>query len=182
MEVLRTERLRLRQVSLHHDGAFLIELLNEPAFILNVRDCGIFTEDDAREYMKNGPLKSYEGNGFGGYVVEIIEKREDGSEREEEERYIPVGLCGIYKRDFLPHPDLGYAFLERNWKRGYAREAARGVIQYARDTLHISTLLAIIDPKNAPSIKLAESLGFILKEQMDDPASHKLVNLYIISI
>src|SRR5262249_30109542 len=106
------------------------------------------TLEDARRYIENGPLASYARHGFGLYLVEL---RESGT---------PIGICGLLARDALPDPDLGFAFLPAYWKQGYAFESAVAVRHFARTTLGIGRLLAIVNPDNAASIRLLERLGF----------------------
>ena len=72
----------------------------------------------------------------------------------------PIGICGILKRDELPEPDIGFAFLPAYWSQGYALESATAVRDYARDGLGLPRLLAIVSPSNASSIRLLERLGF----------------------
>lgn len=145
--ILETNRLVLRRMSLD-DDAFIRTLLNEPSFIRYIGDRGVRTLDDARRYIADGPLASYERTGFGLYVVET---RGDCA---------PIGICGLLKRDTLGHPDLGFAFLPRFWSQGYAYESAAAVLDYARSTLGIQRILAITSPDNISSIKLLTRLGF----------------------
>jgi RimJ/RimL family protein N-acetyltransferase len=145
--VLETDRLRLRRMSLD-DDAFIRTLLNEPSFLRYIGDRGVRTLDDARRYIADGPLASYERLGFGLYVVET---RSDGA---------PIGICGLLKRDTLDHPDIGFAFLPRFWSQGYAYESASAVLNYGRDALGIRRVLAITSPDNEASIRLLTRLGF----------------------
>ena len=145
--LLETTRLALRRLS-EDDAPFMLELLNEPSFIRNIGDRGVRTIDEARDYIARGPMASYARFGFGLYLVELMEPR------------TAVGICGILKRDELPEPDIGFAFLPAYWSTGYAREAAEAVKLYARDTLAVPRLLAIVSPSNDSSIRLLEKLGF----------------------
>jgi [ribosomal protein S5]-alanine N-acetyltransferase len=140
-----TERLALRHFTLE-DGAMILELLNDPAWIRYIGDGNARTLDDARGYLEK-IRSSYEQNGFGLYLVEARDTRE------------PLGMCGIVKRDTLPGPDLGFAFLERHRSRGYALEAARATLAHAR-ALGIERLLAIAKVDNERSARLLEKLGF----------------------
>ena len=145
--ILRTARLELRHLT-PDDAAFVLALLNEPSFISNIGDRGVRTLDDARAYIASGPVASYERHGFGLYCVGL---RENGE---------PIGICGLLRRDVLPDPDLGFAFLPAYWKRGYARESATAVRDYARQALGIGRLLAITNPENDASIRVLTALGF----------------------
>ena len=108
-EILETDRLRLRKLSTD-DAGFVLRLLNEPSFIQNIGDKGVRTMDDARSYILNGPVASYEKFGFG---LWLVEKKESG---------VSIGMCGLLKREVLEDVDLGYAFLPEFWARGYALE------------------------------------------------------------
>jgi RimJ/RimL family protein N-acetyltransferase len=145
--VLETERLSLRRLS-EDDAEFILELLNEPAFIRYIGDRGVRSREDACRYIRTGPLDSYARFGYGLYRVDL----RDG--------LVPIGICGLLKRDTLDHPDLGFAFLQRHWARGYGFESARAVLQHARGTLGLGRVLAITSPDNTASITLLEKLGF----------------------
>ena len=56
--------------------------------------------------------------------------------------------------------ELGYILRRDAWGQGYAREAVGAVIAYAFDTLGMRKIGADIDPDNASSLRLLESLGF----------------------
>ena len=111
MKVLETERLVLRHLAVS-DGTFILELLNEPAWLQFIGDKHIRSLADAEAYVLNGPQKMYREHGFGLWLVEL------------KENSAPLGICGLIKRPGLDDIDIGFAFLERHWGRGYAREAA----------------------------------------------------------
>ena len=147
MTALETERLALRRLTAD-DAPFLLELLNDPAFLRFIGDRGVRTLDDARAYVERGPAASYTQHGFGLYRVA---RRDDDT---------PVGICGLLKRDALEHADLGYAFLPAHRGLGYALESAAAVVAHARRDLGLGRLLAITSPDNDASIRVLEKLGF----------------------
>jgi len=163
--LLETPRLQLRWLSAD-DGPFILALLNEPSFIRNIGDRGVRTLDAARDYIEAGPMASYARHGFGLYLVELTAMR------------TAIGICGILKRDELPEPDLGFAFLPGYWSQGYARESAAAVKDYARDVLRMARLLAIVNPANFSSIRLLEKLGFALTSVTQLTPDAATVNLY----
>ena len=146
MKVLETERLVLKHLSIE-DAAFILRLLNEPSFIQYIGDKKVRTLDDARQYIENGPRKSYEENGFGLNKVELKSTGE------------PMGISGLVKRDTLPEPDIGFAFLPEYWNQGYAIESARAVMDHARNVLGIKRVVAITSPDNDASARLLEKIG-----------------------
>jgi RimJ/RimL family protein N-acetyltransferase len=145
--VVTTPRLVVRDLRLE-DAPFIVALLNDAAFIRNIGDRGVRTEEDAREYLTAGPLASYARHGFGLCAVTLAGSGE------------LAGICGVLRRDELPEPDLGFAFLPQFRGQGYAFEAASAVKADARARLGLSTLLAIVNPENSASIRLLEKLGF----------------------
>jgi ribosomal-protein-alanine N-acetyltransferase len=153
MRVIETRRLTLRQLSLD-DAEFILELVNEPAFIKNIGDKRVRNMADARQYILNGPLDSYQRFGFGLYLVELKESR------------LPVGICGLLKREVLDDVDIGYAFLERFWSKGYAFESTKAVMDYAKSIIGLHRVVALISPGNERSIKVLEKLGFQFEEAL----------------
>lgn len=144
--ILTTDRLVLRE--LHADDApFIIALLNDPSFIKNIGDRGLRTVADARRYITKGPLAGYDAHGFGLWLVELKEGR------------TPIGICGLLKRDVLDDPDIGFAYLPEFQSKGYGFEAARAVLDYAREVLRLPRVLAIVNRDNLPSARLLEKLG-----------------------
>ena len=145
MNVIHTERLLLRHLDLS-DDVFILELLNEPAFLQFIGDKGVRTLGDAREYMLRGPIDSYGRHGFGLYAACLL----DGT---------PAGICGLVKRDGLTDVDVGFAFLSRHCWKGYATESAASVLAHARQVLQLQRIVAISSPENAASISVLEKIG-----------------------
>ncbi|MBH9551531.1 GNAT family N-acetyltransferase [Inhella gelatinilytica] len=148
MRVLSTPRLHLRHFALE-DADFVLGLINEPAWIAGIRDAGVRTREAAQAWVQDRLITPYQTHGHGFWLVE---RRLDGE---------PLGMCGIFKRDSLPLPDLGYGFLTRHGGQGYAREAARACLEYAPRQLGLRELLAITSPSNHASNRLLQDLGFV---------------------
>jgi ribosomal-protein-alanine N-acetyltransferase len=144
--ILETERLALRKLSAN-DAEFILELLNEPSFVKNIGDKGVRNQADAVQYILDGPMASYERFGFGLYRVELKDSK------------VPIGICGLLKRDSLPDVDVGFAFLPKYWARGYAVESASAVMKHGRDVLGIGRIVGITAPDNQGSIKVLEKIG-----------------------
>ena len=146
MKVLETERLTLRRVT-DADAEFILNLLNQPSFLRYIGDKGVRNTEDAIRYIQTGPVASYQRFGFGLYLVELKETR------------LPIGMCGLLKRDTLPDVDMGFALLPDYWSNGYAYEAASAVMKYGRDAFGLRRIVAITSLENNASIKLLERLG-----------------------
>lgn len=146
MNVLTTDRLTLRCLTTD-DAPFIFTLVNDAAFLRFIGDKGVRTPNDAVRYIADGPLASYEKHGFGLLLVSL--KADD----------TPMGICGLLKRDPLPDPDIGFAFLPPFCALGYARESASAVLLNAESELGLGRVLAITQPDNERSIRLLERLG-----------------------
>lgn len=144
---LHTERLVIRRAELS-DDEFILRLLNEKLFLKFIGDKGVRSLEDARSYLTDGPLASYAAHGFGLFLVS------------EKSSGVPVGTCGLLKRDDQQHPDIGFAFLANYRALGYAHEAAAAVMEFGHGQLNIETILAFVNPDNDRSIYLLERLGF----------------------
>jgi len=164
-EVATTERLRLRRFD-GSDAAFALELVNEPSWIRFIGKRDVGNLDDARRYLEKGPIAMYARHGFGLWCVAL---RSTGE---------AIGMCGLIKRDALPDVDLGFAFLPRHWGHGYALEAAAATMDYARATLGLRRVVAILSQDNERSARLLVKLGFAPEGTITMPGDDEVLALY----
>jgi ribosomal-protein-alanine N-acetyltransferase len=157
VDILTTERLVLRPQRAD-DAPFVLALMNDPDWIRYIGDRGVRTVEDARRYILDGAVRMYAEHGLGLYLVEAAGE--------------PVGLCGLIHRDFLPDPDLGFAFAAAHRRRGYAREASEAVLAAAP-----ARVAAIVTADNEASIALLVSLGFTHQGPFEYPGGDT-VQLY----
>jgi len=146
MNVIETRRLALRPLDLH-DAGFILKLLNQESFLRHIGDKGVRNLADACEYLMQGPMESYRRHGFGLYLTSI---RESG---------VPIGICGLVKRNGLPDPDIGFALMPEQCGRGYGVEAAAAVLDHGRRVLHIGRIVAIAAPDNQASLAVIGKIG-----------------------
>ena len=144
--MLETDRLVLRQLTTD-DAEFILDLLNQASFLQFIGDKGVRTLADARHYVLTGPVASYERFGFGLYLTTL---KDVG---------VPIGICGLIKRETLEDVDVGFAFLPQFWSKGYALESASAVMTYGRKVLGLNRIVAITSPDNNASIKVLEKIG-----------------------
>ena len=163
--LLETERLRLRPVTVD-DTELMLAIWNDPAFIRNVSDRGIRTVEQARDAIESGAQKLFEDYGYGPYCMSL---KSDGT---------MIGICGLFKRDNLEDPDIGFGVLPDYCGKGYAGEAAAAVVNFARNELGIAVLTAIVSPVNAPSIGLIEKLGLTFEQMITMPGDDDAICLY----
>ena len=167
--LIDTERLRIGPVTTD-DADIMLAIWNDPAFIHNVNDKGVRTLEEARDAIATGPQKMFAEHGVGPFWMEL---REDGTR---------IGICGLFKRENIEYPDIGFALLPDWVGKGFAGEAAQAVVQYARDVLELPALTAIVSPRNAPSIRLIEKLGLQLDGLIRMPGDDEDVQLYSMSL
>jgi len=155
---LESSRLRIRPLT-EDDAGFILKLVNERGFLQNIGDKGVRTLEDARGYIRSGAMTSYERHRFGLSAVELKLTGE------------PIGMCGLLQRESLDAPDLGYAYFEQHWSKGYAFEAASLILKDAESRLGIRRILAIISIDNIASERVLEKLGFVFTRVVTLPGS-----------
>ena len=148
---IESARLVLRHASLD-DAPFMLELLNDTDFVRCIGDRGVRTLEQARDYIRERLIASYEANGFGLYVAA---RRDDG---------LPIGICGLVKRAGLDDVDVGYALMPEHRGHGYAAEGAAATLGFARDSLGLRRVIAIVRAENTASIRLLEKLSMTLED------------------
>jgi RimJ/RimL family protein N-acetyltransferase len=169
LKVLETDRLILRRLSTD-DAEFILRLLNDPSWLRFIGDRGVRTTQDARDYILKGPVEMYARLGFGLYLVEL---KEGG---------IPIGLCGLLKRDFLDDVDVGFGFLPNYCAQGYAYESACAVMAYGKGALGLKRVVAITTADNHRSARLLEKMGLRFEGVVKTPDEGKEVRLFAIEV
>ncbi len=165
---IATERLTLRWFT-EDDAALMLAVWNDPGFVRHVGDRGIRTLAEARDALAHGILAMYRDHDYGPYRVAT----KDGDE--------PIGICGLFLRDYLDDPDIGFALLPDFCRKGFAFEAALAVLDEAK-TMRLDRVAAIVSPENIASIGLIEKLGLSLAERMRPPGEARDVLLYAIDL
>ena len=127
MNVLETPRLALRRLTVE-DAAFIYDLVNDPAWLRFIGDRNVRTMADAAAYILKGPVASYAQHGFG---LWLTLRKADG---------VPIGICGLIKRDNMEDVDVGFAFLPEFRAQGYAFESAAASVAYGRDVLKLKRI------------------------------------------
>jgi [ribosomal protein S5]-alanine N-acetyltransferase len=144
--VIETERLILRKFTVD-DASFILGLLNTPSWLRFIGDRNVHSVEEAKQFLLNGYLKSYQTHGFGFYVA--VEKSTQN----------PIGMCGLVKRNTLEDVDIGFAFMPEFMGKGYGFEAASTTLNYAENVLKLEKIIAIVDPENVVSIALIKKIG-----------------------
>jgi hypothetical protein len=147
MVIAETERLILRHFHAF-DGEALDRVFGD-AEVMRFGP-GVRTRQWVREWLRGCLEDYYRKLGFGPFAVVEKEGRE------------VVGYCGLFHFPSIagrPEVELGYRLARAFWGRGYATEAALAVRDYAFRVLCLPRLVALIDPQNAASARVAEKVG-----------------------
>jgi RimJ/RimL family protein N-acetyltransferase len=162
-EKLESPRLHLDPLT-PGDTSFIIELLNTKEWIRFIGDRNIRSNADADLY-----IQKILSNSQVQYWVVRLKKEQT-----------PIGIITFIKREYLPHPDLGFAFLPQFMHKGYALEASKLVLQHILGNRLQPTLLATTISDNVNSIRLLQKLGFEFEKAME--VENETIHLYNISI
>ena len=144
-----TERLSLSSMNMN-DAEFIFELVNMPGWIRFIGERNIRSKSDAENYIQ----KILDKPGAHYWVAKTKEEN------------IPAGIITIIKRDYLEHPDFGFAFLEQYSGKGYATEASAVVLKDILNQNASGEVLAITVKENERSIHLLEKSGFTFQNQI----------------
>ena len=144
-KILETERTILRELS-YADYEDLAEILRCPR-TMYAYEHG-FSHAEVRAWLER-QLERYAADGFGLWAV--VDRLSGAF----------LGQCGlsIQEVDGVGELEVGYLFKRKFWHRGYAREAAAACRDYAFNVLGAHRLVACVRVNNAPSRRVAESLG-----------------------
>jgi len=151
---LQTKRLRFRNYT-NADFYFLKGLLQSKDMMRYIGD-GQTRNDAEVEQFLTWIYTHYRENEETG--LKIIENRKTGE---------PIGHAGIVPQviNGESHYEIGYWIAKAYWGQGFATEAAEAIKQYAQEEMHLTELIAIIQPGNAPSKRIAETIGMHLAQE-----------------
>ena len=72
-----------------------------------------------------------------------------------------IGRCGLlpWTIDNVNEVEVAYTIARNYWGQALGSEAARAILQYGFEKLHLSRMVCLIDPENKASQKVAEKIG-----------------------
>jgi len=164
-KIFETERLILKPTS-EEDAEFIFELLNTPKWIKYIGDRNVKTVENARDYIKTKMLPQLKRLGYSNYT--LIRKADN----------CKIGTCGLYDRDGLEGIDIGFAFLPKHERKGYAFESANKLKNIAFNEFGLTEIKAITVKDNISSQKLLVKLGLKRNETVHLPNDDEELLLY----
>ena len=159
--VLTTPRLLLREIA-EDDLDRHMTLLNTPAVM---RHLGGVQPRAAIAAKHAAARAGFAAEGFG---FMMMQDRASGE---------MVGHCGLrwVASPLAPNPEdheIGWLVREDRWRRGYAHEAMRAVVDWAFTTIGAAQIVSLTCKANEGSWRLMEKLGMARRPDLDfnDPA------------
>ena len=165
MNPLSTNRLQLTEFSFE-DASFIIALLNSSGWLQYIGDRNVKTTADAHAYIQRSYIHFYKKYGFGMYKLVLAETNQ------------AIGMCGLVKRDYLDHHDIGFALLPEYYRQGFTYEAASAVMEYATQILQLPRILAFTSRDNIASQSLLLKLGLHFEKNIKIPNDEEILMLY----
>lgn len=163
-----TERLFIRPTT-KEDAQFIFELFNTPNWLKYIGNRNLQSVEDTERYIEIKMLPQLDRLGYSSYT---LIRKEDGEK---------IGTCGLYDRDGLEGIDIGFAFLPRFEKQGFAFEASDRILKAAFNELGLKSVNAITRKDNLSSQKLLEKLGLKLTGEIMLPNENEELLHYSIS-
>lgn len=147
MIVAETQRLVIRRF-VPADIDSLAPILADPE-VMRFSVKGPLDVDETRE-MIGRARAAYREHGFGRWA--LLDKVSAKF----------IGFCGVYflTVDGVEEPEIGYRLARSSWGRGLATEAAIACRDVAVERYGLERLIAVIEPENTASIRVAEKAGF----------------------
>lgn len=150
---LQTERLLLRGFRADDFDAYA-EMMADPEVTRFLADGRPLSRADAWRQLAIF-VGHWELRGFGLWAVE---ERASGAF---------LGRIGCFEPEGWPGFEIGYTLARHAWGKGYASEAAKAALDYARTVLGRTDVISVIRVGNRGSVNVATKLGAVLADTID---------------
>ena len=163
--ILETERLFLREMTMDDFDA-LYAVLSDSSIMQHYPYS--FDEERVRSWIERN-MKRYTDDGFGLWAVCLKDTGE------------MIGDCGLTLQniDGQMLPEIGYHIRKDQQRKGYAKEAAAAVRDWAFGNTEYPALYSYCKYTNVGSFKTAESIGMHFEKEYEDEAN-KITHVSVI--
>ena len=147
LTVVETERLCIRKIT-NADAQELSKVLADTT-VMKYSTVGVHSEEQIIEYIANCQ-KQYDLNGYGHWAIYDSTNSEF------------IGVCGLNKHQ-LDSEDvihINYRLAANQQGKGYAIESTLGILDFAKHSLKLEAIHALIEPENIGSVKVVNRTGF----------------------
>jgi [ribosomal protein S5]-alanine N-acetyltransferase len=161
--IIETERLELRPLTM--DDIDALALIYRDPEVRKYFPEGTLTYEQTREELEWIIDVYYGQYGFGLWAT--THKRTNEF----------IGRCGLlpWTVDGRSEVEVAYLLAKAYWGRGLGTEAARAILAYGFEQLHLSRLICLIDPANEASINVAVKIGMHLEREAEIDGEPTLV-------
>lgn len=159
---LSTNRLLIEPIVLQ-DSDFIFELVNTEGWIKFIGDRNVKSTIDAYNYIQ----KILSNKDISYWTVKLKNNE------------VTIGIITFIRRSYLEYHDIGFAFLPKFFKSGFAYEATIKVLEYVIPEYKLSNILATTVPENVSSIKLLNKMGLKFLKQIE--IENKSIHVYGVS-
>ncbi|KAH8700974.1 putative GNAT family acetyltransferase [Talaromyces proteolyticus] len=154
-----TERLHISYLESGNTAhsTFLHHLWNTEDFIQAEGNTGLDTPEKTAKFIAGKVQSDYSRNRYGQMLVSL--KPHPQASLEESK---PIGIVSLMKGEppnAYTAPDVGYTILPEESGKGYATEAAIGLIDYARKELGADGVFGFCSAKDKRSQRVLEKVG-----------------------
>lgn len=151
--IFETARLRVRRWETF-DLPVLAAVYGDAGAMRWVGDGSPITESECREWLAV-THRNYRTRGYGMFAAD----RKDTAET--------IGFCGIVHPGAQVEPEIKYAYARSFWGRGFATEAAIGLLDHAHRGFGLPQVIATTAPENLASHRVLLKAGFERAELRD---------------
>jgi len=149
METFQTRRLILRDFE-EADWKAVHSYASDPEVVRYV-DWGPNTVEETRNFVRRA-IAAQKEQPRRNYHFAIVLKAENRL----------IGACGI----FVSNPNnregwIGFVLNRHFWGQGYATEAAKALLEFGFEKLHLHRIFATCDPENVASAHVLEKIGML---------------------
>ncbi len=164
-KILETERLFLREMTMDDFDA-LYAVLSDAEIMQHYPYT--FDEERVRSWIERN-MDRYKDDGFGLWAVCLKDTGE------------MIGDCGLTLQniDGQMLPEIGYHIRRDQQRKGYAKEAAAAVRDWAFQNTEYPALYSYCKYTNVGSFKTAESIGMHFEKEYEDEAN-KITHVSVI--
>ncbi len=147
LTIVETERLSIRQIT-NEDAINLSKVLADP-IVMQYSTVGVHSEEQIYDYITNCK-NQYDLNGYGHWAIYNSITNEF------------VGVCGLnkHKVDTNDVIHINYRLAIDQQGKGYAVESTFGVLDFAKNSLKLKAVHALIESANISSVKVVNRTGF----------------------
>ena len=143
--IIETNRLILREYTLD-DYDDLYKIISDPEVMKYYPKP--YDEKGAKRWIE-WSIQNYKNHGFGWWAIILKETNEY------------IGDCGITIQNINNEmlPEVGYHLSKHHWRKGYAKEAGKAVIEWAFKNTNYTSLYSYMNAENIASYSTAASIG-----------------------